>query len=129
MRIPKHDIPTKVSAPGAEARLLPDFGTTAPGSIGAEYFTMAAGTDLAPLLEGLPGDMCDAAHWGYMIDGTVVLTFADGSTETCRGGDVFHWPAHHSLRVEDDAEIILFSELTQHAAVMDHINSKLAAAT
>ena len=54
---------------------------------------------------------------------------ADGSTETCSGGDVFHWPAHHSLRVEEDAEIILFSELAQHAAVMDHINAKLAAVT
>ena len=57
MHISKDDIPIKVDAPGAVARQLPDFGV-ASGAIGAEYFTMSAGTDLAPLLAGLEGDAC-----------------------------------------------------------------------
>jgi hypothetical protein len=126
MHITKMDIPVRVQAPGAVARQVPDFGV-AEGTIGAEYFSLATGTDLAPLLVGLDGDACDAPHWGYVIQGQVVVTYTDGGTENCSTGDVFHWPAGHSVRVDDDAELILFSPKDSHGAVMDHIASKLAA--
>jgi hypothetical protein len=125
MRISQHDIPVVLDAPGATARQLPDFGE-AHGTLGAEYFTLGAGTDLAPLLQGLDGDACHAAHWGYLIDGDVVVTYTDGTTERCTGGDLFHWPAGHSIRVERDAEVILFSPQTEHLAVLDHVRGKLA---
>ena len=130
MRITKDDIPVRVKAPGAVARQQPDFGVADAevGAIGAEYFTMAAGTDLAPLLEGLRGGMCDAPHWGYLIVGDVVVTYVDGTEERCTGGDVFHWPAGHSVRVEADAELVLFSPQHRHGAVMDHIAYRLATA-
>lgn len=126
MHITKMDIPVRLQAPGAIARQVPDFGV-AEGAIGAEYFSLATGTDLAPLLAGLDGDACHAPHWGYLIQGRVVVTYTDGGTESCSAGDVFHWPAGHSVRVEDDAELILFSPQDSHGAVMDHIASKLAA--
>jgi hypothetical protein len=126
MHITKMDIPVRLQAPGAVARQVPDFGV-AEGAIGAEYFSLATGTDLAPLLAGLDGDACHAPHWGYVIQGRVVVTYTDGGTESCSAGDVFHWPGGHSVRVEDDAELILFSPQDSHGAVMDHIASKLAA--
>lgn len=122
----KDDIPVRIDAPGATARQLPDFGEAA-GTIGAEYFTLGAGTDLAPLLEGLDGDACHSPHWGYLITGDVVVTYRDGTSERCVGGDVFHWPAGHSVRVERDAELVLFSPQVEHGAVMDHILSKMGA--
>jgi hypothetical protein len=125
MHISKDDIPVKINAPGAVARQIPDFGI-ASGAIGAEYFTLSAGTDLAPLLEGLNGDACHSAHWGYMITGDVVVSYSDGSTEQCTTGEVFHWPAGHSVRVDRDAELILFSPQAEHTLVMDHILAKLA---
>ncbi|MGK2928013.1 MAG: cupin domain-containing protein [Acidimicrobiales bacterium] len=127
MHIPKEDIPIKIDAPGAVARQLPDFGTAADLAIGAEYFSLGAGTDLAPLLAGLEGDVCHAPHWGYMISGEVVVDYRDGTDETCSGGELFHWPAGHSVRVETDAEVILFSPQVAHGAVMDHILAKMAA--
>jgi len=126
MHITKNDIPVRLEAPGAVARQLPDFGV-AEGDIGAEYFSLGAGTDLAPLLAGLENDACASPHWGYMIQGDVVVTYTDGSTEQCRTGDVFHWPAGHSVLVNEDAEIILFSPQDSHGAAMDHIAKKLAA--
>lgn len=126
MHISKHDIPTRIDVPGAVARQLPNFGEAA-GTIGAEYFSMAAGTDLAPLLEGLDRDACPSAHWGYVIGGDLVVTYTDGSTERCTTGDVFHWPPHHSVRVDEDAELILFSPQADHTPVIDHILGKLAA--
>jgi hypothetical protein len=127
MHLAKNDIPVKVNTPGAVARQLADFGL-ASGTIGAEYFTMSAGTDLAPLLKGLKGDACHAAHWGYMITGEVVVSYSDGSTERCMTGEVFHWPPGHTLRVDRDAELILFSPQAEHTPVMDHILAKLATA-
>ncbi|MGK2947626.1 MAG: cupin domain-containing protein [Acidimicrobiales bacterium] len=125
MRVSKDDIPTRIDAPGAVARQLPDFGV-AGGSIGAEYFSMAAGTDLAPLLVGLEGDLCQSAHWGYVLEGDLVVTYSDGGTERCRTGDVFHWPAGHSVRVEVDAELILFSPQDDHGPVIDHIHAQVS---
>lgn len=125
MRLPKEDIPVKIDAPGAIARQLPDFGI-ASGAIGAEYFTMGAGTDIAPLLEGLDGDMCHGPHWGYMVTGDVVVSYRDGTTERCTTGDVFYWPPGHSVRVERDAEVVMFSPQAEHTAVLDHMLAKMA---
>ncbi len=125
MHITKEQVPVRVEAPGAVARQLEGFGT-ADGRIGAEYFSLGAGTDLAPLLEGLEEDACHAPHWGYVIEGDVMVTYVDGDSERCLGGDLFYWPPGHSVRVSEDAELVLFSPQESHGAVMDHIGSKLA---
>jgi ethanolamine utilization protein EutQ (cupin superfamily) len=128
MKINKSEIPVKVDAPGATARQLQDFGSASGyAEIGAEYFSMAAGTDLAELLQGLEGDACQSPHWGYLIEGEVTVTYTSGEEETVCAGDVFYWPPGHSVRVGQDAEIILFSPQHEHSAVMDHINAKLGA--
>lgn len=124
MHIPKDQIPVKIEVPGVIARQLADFGV-ANGPIGAEYFTLSAGGDLAPLLVGLEGDACDSAHWGYMIAGAVTVTYSDGDVEQCTTGEVFHWPAGHSVRVDEDTEMILFSPQVEHTPVLDHILAKL----
>ncbi|HSL58350.1 MAG TPA: hypothetical protein VK866_10960 [Acidimicrobiales bacterium] len=127
MHIDKHDVPVKLSTTGATARQQLDFGAPMGfDSIAAEYFTLAAGTDIAPLLQGLDGDVCDAPHWGYLIAGEVVVSYSDGSEERCREGELFHWPAGHSVRVIDDADIILFSPQTAHVAVLEHMEGRLA---
>ena len=128
MNIPKNDIPVKVNAPGAVARQKTDFGdATGYGMIGAEYFSMAAGTDIAPLLQGLDGDLCHAPHWGYIIDGELTVPYKDGETEDVRSGDLFYWPPGHTVKVSKNAEFVLFSPQDEHIEVLEHINRKLAA--
>jgi hypothetical protein len=95
-------------------------------SLGAEYFSLGAGTDIAPLLEGLDDDACHAPHWGFMMSGHVIVTYTDGTEDTCVGDDLFYWPPGHSVRVVDDAEVILFSPQAEHEAVMDHMLARLA---
>lgn len=54
MRIAKDNVPVKIDAPGAVARQMTDFGDATPyGKFGGEYFSLAAGTDITPLLHGL----------------------------------------------------------------------------
>lgn len=127
MHISKDDIPAKIDVPGAVARQTLDFGDpSAFSSLGAEYFTLDTGTDIAPLLTGLADDACHAPHWGFMISGQIVVTYTDGTEEICSSQDLFYWPAGHSVRVVDAADVILFSPQAEHGAVMDHMLAKMA---
>lgn len=122
MHTPKESIPVKFAVPGATARQLHDFGdATGFGKISGEFFSLGAGTDIAPLLKGLPDDLCDAPHWGYVISGELVVSYTNGSEETCSGSDLFYWPPGHTVRVTDDAEVILFSPQAEHTHVLDHM--------
>jgi hypothetical protein len=127
MRINKDEIPKKVDAPGAVARQATGFGdVSAYGSFGAEYLSLAAGTDIAPLLQGLPEDACQAPHWGFMKAGEVVVTYTDGSEETYVTDDLFYWPPGHSVRVVQDADVIMFSPVAEHGEVFDHMLAKMS---
>jgi hypothetical protein len=126
MRVPKADLPVRIDVPGAVARQLGDFGDAGPsGPMAAEWFSLGAGTDIAPLLEGLEGDACQAPHWGFVQSGRIVVTYTSGAVDECMADDFFHWPPGHSVRVEEDAEVLLFSPHREHAAVMDHMRSKM----
>lgn len=127
MRIAKEDIPVRIDVPGATARQIPDFGdATGYGKIGGEYFSLGAGTDISPLLQGLDGDLCQSPHWGYVMQGKLTVTFADGHSETVQTSDMFYWPPGHTVRAEADTEMVLFSPQHEHGAVIDHISRKLS---
>ena len=128
MRIAKDDIPVRINAPGAVARQQTDFGDTAGyGKIGGEYFSLGAGADIAPLLKGLEGDLCQSPHWGYLLRGEVTVTYGDGAEEVVKGGDLFYWPPGHTVKVGEDAEVILFSPQEEHGKVIEHLREKMGA--
>ena len=127
MRIAKDDIPVRINAPGAVARVQTNFGDASGyGRIGGEYFSLGAGADIAPLLKGLEGDSCHSPHWGYLLQGELTVTYADSSEEVIKSGDLFYWPPGHTVRVGQDAEVILFSPQDEHGKVIDHMRSKMA---
>jgi len=122
LRIARNDVPVKISAPGAVGRQITDFGDASGyGKIGGEYYSMSAGTDLAPLLHGLEDNLCQSPHWGYVIEGALTVTYKDGSEEEVNSGDLFYWPPGHTIRVGEDAEVILFSPQDEHGEVIEHI--------
>ena len=126
MRMAKKDVPERLNVPGAVARQALDFGdATGYGKMAGEYFSLGAGTDIAPLLKGLEGDLCQSPHWGYLIDGEVTVTYKGGEEETVTSGDLFYWPSGHTVRVGKDAEVILFSPQAEHCRVVDHLKKQL----
>ena len=127
MRIQKNDVPVRINVPGAIARQQTGFGdATGYGTISGEYFSLGAGTDIAPLLQGLKDDLCQAPHWGYMLQGKLAVTYTDGERESVKGGDLFYWPPGHTVKVDEDAEVILFSPQHEHSDVIDHMLAKMA---
>lgn len=126
MRIAKNDVPVKIDVPGATARQVLDFGdASGHGKMAGEYFSFGAGTDIAPLLEGLESDMCQCPHWGYVIEGQIEVKFGDGALETVFGGDLFYWPPGHTLRAELATEVVLFSPQHEHCQVLEHVLRKI----
>jgi len=126
MRIAKEDVPVRIGIPGATARQLTNFGdATGYGKISGEYFSLAEGTDIAELLKGLEGDLCQSPHWGYILKGKLTVSFADGSQEVTDSNDLFYWPPGHTIKAELDTEMILFSPQHEHSQVIDHILEKV----
>ena len=125
MRMAKEDVDVKMQIPGAVIRQQLDFGdATGLGKISGEYFSLAAGVDTTPLFVGLQGNSCQCPHWGYVLQGQITTTDERGAQETVRTNDLFYWPAGHNVKVDVDAEIIMFSPEHAHSVVIDHMIEK-----
>ncbi|MCV5870273.1 hypothetical protein OFN61_33990, partial [Escherichia coli] len=85
------------------------------GKISGEYFSLAAGADIAPLLKGLEGDLCQSPHWGYLLQGQITVTDAVHTEEVVNSGDLFYWSPGHTVRVSEDVEVIMFSPQAEHS--------------
>lgn len=128
MKIAKENIEVKMNIPGAVIRQKKDFGdATGLGRISSEYFSLSAGVDTTPLFMGLEGNLCQCPHWGYVISGQLTTTDADGVQETVSRNDLFYWPAGHNVKVNADAEIIMFSPQLEHSHVINHMIEKTKA--
>jgi len=126
MRIAKEDIDVKMAIPGAVIRQRTDFGdATGLGTISGEYFSLSAGVDTTPLFQGLDGDLCQCPHWGYVLSGQLTTTDAAGTQETVNTSDLFYWPPGHNVKVNEDAEIVMFSPQQQHSHVINHMIEKV----
>lgn len=93
------------------------------GGMLSSLMEMPAGTDFTPALRGLPQNLCPSEHWGYVIEGSIHLRYADGTEETTSAGQVFHWPALHTAWT---TEKVRFFEVGPHAEMtrlLDHVTS------
>jgi hypothetical protein len=125
MHVAGAQIEVKMQIPGATIRQRMDFGDASGlGKISGEYFTLAAGVDTTPLFQGLEGNLCQCPHWGFVVRGQLTTTDAAGAQETVRAGDLFYWPPGHNVRVDQDAEIAMFSPQREHSRVIDHMVEK-----
>ena len=91
----------------------------------AGAFTLAferwkASSDTTPLLKGLPGDSCQAPHWGYLTKGQFRVVGANGD-EVIHAGEAYYLAPGHNVIVEQDVEIIEFTPTDDRNATMEHI--------
>ena len=72
------------------------------------FVTMRQDHDLAPMLAGLPGGMCQCPHWGVLTKGRMTVRYADHE-EVYEAGDAFYMPPGHTPAAEAGTEFVQFS--------------------
>ncbi len=122
MKIKKENIPVTMEAPGTTMRGLSGYG-----GMTVAYNEIPAGTDFSPLLQGLENDSCQCPHWGYIVDGEMLIKYDSGTEETLTTGDVFYLPPGHTAIVNKDLKLIDFSPEKELDEVLSHIAKKIAA--
>lgn len=88
------------------------------------------GANATPLLQRLPNNLCQCEHWGTMFKGAMLkgairVRYADGTEEVVRAGDVYFWPAGHTVIIEEDYESVEFSPAGPVGEVINHLKGTL----
>lgn len=121
MRIKKEDIPVTMEGPGTTMRGLPGLG-----GMTVAYNEIPAGTDFTPLFQGLKNNSCHCPHWGYVVDGALLIKYDNGTEETLNAGDAFYLPPGHTAIVTKDLKFLDFSPEKELNEVMAHVAKKMA---
>ena len=121
MKMKKEDIPVTMQAPGTIMRGLPGWG-----GMTVAFNEIPAGTDMSPLLKGLKNDSCQCQHWGYILEGELLMKYDDGKEDKLTAGDVFYMQPGHTGIAKQDTKLIDFSPERELKEVMDHIAKKMA---
>jgi len=97
------------------------------GGMIVSYETFPKGTDATPLFKGLPDDMCQSPHWGYLIRGRVRIKRKDGDA-VLKTGDVYYLEPGHVPVFEEDTEVLEFSPKREYQMTIDVFGRNMAAA-
>src|SRR5262245_10834460 len=99
-----------------------DFG---PYTVGFETYT--ADADMAPLFVGLPDDRCQCPHMGYVFEGKVKFTFADGHEEIYEAGDAYYAPPGHTPTLYAGSKVVEFSPTSELQQTMEVVEKNVTA--
>jgi hypothetical protein len=100
-----------------------EFRTKQLGDHTMSWVFFPKGTDMAPALAGLPQDLCQCPHWGYIIKGRLRMKTANGTSEY-KTGDAFYWAPGHAPEALEDVEYVEVSPTDQLEQVIAHVTGK-----
>jgi hypothetical protein len=107
-------LPLFVGGDGVEIR------ATEAGELTLALVRLAAGHDARPLFKGLPGDLCQCPHWGFVMRGTLRVWTEHGSS-LVRAGQAFYWPPGHAPEALEDTDFLEISPTRELAALHAHL--------
>lgn len=116
----KAQAPIAIQDGGVELRLQ-ELG----GGISAGFVSLPAGADLRPATNGLPDDLCQCPHWGYLLKGRVKM-HTRGGQHVYEAGQAFYWAPGHAPEALEDSEYVDFSPTDEFNDVINHITSGAA---
>ncbi|MEX0834852.1 MAG: hypothetical protein WD010_02085 [Nitriliruptor sp.] len=96
------------------------------GDMGVRYARVPAGTDMSPVLEGLPGDRCPSHHWGIVLEGAITILDQDGAEETTSAGEAYYWPAGHTASTLVDTVFLEVGPVETMRQFSEHAKAKFA---
>ncbi len=97
------------------------------GGMRVAVVSVPAGTDFGPLLKGLPNDRCPGAHWGYVLQGRIRISYTDAKEEILVAGDFYHMPPGHTGVAIEDTEFIEIGEPGPHQQFLEQAQKNIAA--
>ena len=116
----RNDVPMVVERDGVELR-MDEVG----GGMDVAFVKFPAGTDMAPNLKGLPDDMCQCPHWGYVLKGRLKMRTQHGD-EVYEAGQAFYWAPGHAPEALEDCEYVDFSPTGQFQETLDHVKAQMS---
>lgn len=96
------------------------------GEMAVRYARLPAGTDMSPVLAGLPGDRCPSPHWGVVLEGSIHLEHADGTSEKAHAGQAYHWPAGHTAWTDEPVAFLEVGPVAAMRQFGDHASAQFA---
>jgi hypothetical protein len=96
------------------------------GGMIAEISMFPAGIDATPFFKGLPEDMCQSAHWGYVLKGRIRVRYKDRE-EVIAAGDAYYLEPGHTPRYEQDTEVVEFSPRREYQRTLEMVARNAAA--
>jgi hypothetical protein len=98
------------------------------GGLLVRHIDLPPGADFTPLFKGLPDDHCKSAHWGFVLEGSIRVLYADGTEDVTQAGDLYYWPAGHTAWTDDGVVFVEFSPAEDLGPVLAHVRAQLALA-
>jgi len=90
------------------------------GELTISRVTLAQGHDARAVFRGLPDDLCQCPHWGYVIKGRLRVWTKDGASDV-RAGQAFYWPPGHAPEALEDSEFLEISPTDQLRSLYEHL--------
>lgn len=84
--------------------------------------------DLAPLLRGLPDDLCQCPHWGIVLKGRKLVKYRDHE-EVLNGGDAYYMVPGHTTITDAGTEWVEFSPKNELEKTNEAVGRNLRAMT
>lgn len=110
----REETPVAIQGEGVELR------KQALGTMSVAFVRGQKGIDLRPALKGLPDDLCQCPHWGYVLKGKVRMHTKSGYLDY-EAGQAFYWAPGHAPELLEDTEYVDFSPSAEFDAVIRHI--------
>jgi hypothetical protein len=108
--------------PGFEGRYVESDGYV----LGMESFDQPV--DFTPMYRGLPEDLCQCHHWGYVVTGRMVFHRPEGDDSFEAGEAYYVGPGHTAEVGLAGTQVVEFSPANEHAQTMAVVAKNLEAA-
>lgn len=109
------ETPVEIEGDGLEVRFQ-EIG----GDMTVAFIRLPQGTDMAPALKGMPDDLCQCPHWGFLTKGRLRMRTKEGE-DVYEAGQAYYWEPGHAPEALEDSEFMEFSPTKEFQEVMDHI--------
>jgi hypothetical protein len=116
-RIQLQDLPVAIDDGGVQLRVRDEDGLT------VGFVRLPQGADLREATKGLPDDLCQCPHWGYMLKGRVRMHTPTGAQDF-EAGEAFYWAPGHAPEALEDSEYVDFSPTDDFRPVIEHITGE-----